>query len=54
MLAVLLGRYRFELDPGMGGPEAVRRNMVMSLTLKIRGGLRLLATPLAGRLTADG
>ncbi|GLC33832.1 hypothetical protein PLESTB_000509600 [Pleodorina starrii] len=46
MLVVLLGRYVFQLDPSMGGLEAVRRNMIMSLTLKIKGGLRLLATPL--------
>ncbi|KAG2422014.1 hypothetical protein HYH02_015545 [Chlamydomonas schloesseri] len=45
-LVVLLGRYSFSLDPGHGGAEAVRRSMIMSLTLKIRGGLRLVATPL--------
>ncbi|KAG2497951.1 hypothetical protein HYH03_004213 [Edaphochlamys debaryana] len=46
MLAVLLSRYRFALDPSLGGPEAVRGSMIMSLTLKIKGGLRLVATPL--------
>eukprot|EP00198_Chlamydomonas_reinhardtii_P014061 XP_001703398.1 cytochrome P450 [Chlamydomonas reinhardtii] len=45
-LVVLLGRYAFALDPGHGGEAAVRRSMIMSLTLKIRGGLRLVATPL--------
>lgn len=41
-----LRRYAFALDPGHGGEAAVRRSMIMSLTLKIRGGLRLVATPL--------
>lgn len=48
LLVVLLGRYRFELDPAMGGAEMVRRNMIMSLTLKIKGGLRLWVTKLGG------
>ncbi|GIL72393.1 hypothetical protein Vretimale_4204 [Volvox reticuliferus] len=54
MLVVLLGRYRFELDPAMGGPEAVQRSMIMSLTLKIKGGLRLLFTPLCSPEDEDG
>ncbi len=46
MLVVLLGRYRVELDESMGGAEAVKARTIMSLTLKIRGGLRLRVTPL--------
>ncbi len=45
MLVTLLSRFRFDLDATMGGPEAVRGRMIMSLTLKIKGGLRLVATP---------
>lgn len=45
MLVTLLSRFRFELDPSMGGSEAVRGRMIMSLTLKIKGGLRLVAIP---------
>ncbi|GLI68700.1 hypothetical protein VaNZ11_013179 [Volvox africanus] len=54
MLVVLLGRYRVDLDPSGGGPEAVQRSMIMSLTLKIKGGLRLVFTPLRGSEDEDG
>ncbi|GIL43618.1 hypothetical protein Vafri_1274 [Volvox africanus] len=54
MLVVLLGRYRVDLDPSVGGPEAVQRSMIMSLTLKIKGGLRLVFTPLRGSEVEDG
>ncbi|MEW5316638.1 MAG: hypothetical protein WDW38_007996 [Sanguina aurantia] len=46
VLATLLSRYDFALDPSLGGPKAVHASMIMSLTLKIKGGLRLLGTPL--------
>lgn len=46
VLVALLARYSFELDPCMGGPQAVRASMIMSLTLKMKGGLRLRCTPL--------
>mmetsp|Transcript_38956 Transcript_38956/g.86652 ORF Transcript_38956/g.86652 Transcript_38956/m.86652 type:complete len:374 (+) Transcript_38956:2712-3833(+) len=48
VLVVLLSRFRVELDPSMGGSETVRSNMIMSLTLKIKGGLRVSLTPRGG------
>jgi hypothetical protein len=44
-LATLLGRFWFELSPSMAGEAAVKRSMQMALTLKIKGGLRLLCKP---------
>jgi hypothetical protein len=44
-LATLLGRFWFELSPSMGGEDAVKHSMQMALTLKVKGGLRLLCKP---------
>lgn len=42
MLVVLLSRFWFDLAPAMGKPEAVQKNQQIALTLKIKGGLKLL------------
>lgn len=34
---------RFRLAPRMGGPEQVRRNTALALTLKMEGGMWLTA-----------
>ncbi|KAJ9527385.1 hypothetical protein QJQ45_025658 [Haematococcus lacustris] len=45
-LVALLSRFHFELDPSVGSASEVHKNMIMSLTLKMKGGLRLRCTPL--------
>lgn len=45
VLAVLLGRFWFDLAPSMGKPETVRRNQQIALTLKMKEGLSLVAKP---------
>lgn len=50
MLVALLSRFWFDLHPSMGGAEHVKDNMVMSLTLKIKGGLKLTCRPLLAPL----
>ena len=44
VLATLLGRFWFDLAPSMGKPAQVRKNQTIALTLKMREGLRLVAT----------
>lgn len=42
VLATLLARFWFELAPSMGKPEQVKKNQQIALTLKIKGGLKLI------------
>lgn len=54
VLITLLSQFWFELDPEMGGEAEVRRNMIMSLTLKMKGGLRVRCTPHGQASTGPG
>jgi hypothetical protein len=44
VLATLLGRFWFELAPSMGKASAVRNAQQIALTLKMRDGLKLVAS----------
>lgn len=44
-LAILLARFHFSLAPEAGAREDVLKHEVLSLTLQVRGGVKLRATP---------